>query len=163
VWDPPWDPSRMSRMKPAPCSTCGEGRFRTNGALAANEGAVQGLGIASAPLWQVRPLLDRGAVELILTRFELPPIPTRRFGLRRGFCRPRPTCSSTFSPAVSKTPFGFAAKVTPSEYRLQSGLLRNRSGASQRGDLPQMRDCSVCARRVGEEIERHILITADRR
>jgi DNA-binding transcriptional LysR family regulator len=51
------------------------GSFRTNSALAANEGAVQGLGIASAPLWQVRSLLDRGAVELILTRFEPPPIP----------------------------------------------------------------------------------------
>lgn len=51
------------------------GRFRTDGALAANEGAAQGLGIASAPLWQVRPLLDRGAVELILTRFEPPPVP----------------------------------------------------------------------------------------
>jgi hypothetical protein len=45
----------------------------------------------------------------------------------------------------------------------RSGLLRNRSGASQRGDLPQMRDCSVCARRVGEELERQILIAAGRR
>ena len=51
------------------------GRFRTNGALAANEAAVQGLGIARAPLWEVRPLLDRGAVELTLTRFEPMPIP----------------------------------------------------------------------------------------
>jgi len=51
------------------------GRYRTNGALAANEGAVQGLGIATAPLWQVRSLLDRGAVELLLTRYEPPPIP----------------------------------------------------------------------------------------
>ncbi len=51
------------------------GRFRTNGAVAANEAAVQGLGIARAPLWEVRPLLDRGAVELALTRFEPMPIP----------------------------------------------------------------------------------------
>jgi DNA-binding transcriptional LysR family regulator len=51
------------------------GSFRTNSALAANEGAVQGLGIASAPLWQVRSLVDRGAVELIFNRFEPPPIP----------------------------------------------------------------------------------------
>lgn len=51
------------------------GRFRTSGAQSANEAAVQGLGIANAPLWQVRPLVDRGAVELILTRFEPPPIP----------------------------------------------------------------------------------------
>jgi DNA-binding transcriptional LysR family regulator len=51
------------------------GIFRTNSALAANEGAVQGLGIASAPLWQVRSLVDSGAVQLIFTRFEPPPIP----------------------------------------------------------------------------------------
>jgi DNA-binding transcriptional LysR family regulator len=51
------------------------GRFRTSGALAANEAAVCGLGIANAPLWQIRSLVDRGDVELVLTRFEPPPIP----------------------------------------------------------------------------------------
>jgi DNA-binding transcriptional LysR family regulator len=51
------------------------GRFRTSGALAANEGAVQGIGIGNAPLWQVRALVDRGDIELILTRFEPPPVP----------------------------------------------------------------------------------------
>ena len=51
------------------------GRFRASGALAANEAAVQGLGIANAPLWQVRALVDRGQVELLLTRFEPPPTP----------------------------------------------------------------------------------------
>lgn len=51
------------------------GRFRTSGATAANEAAVQGLGIANAPLWQVRPLVDGGQLELILTRFEPPPVP----------------------------------------------------------------------------------------
>ena len=51
------------------------GRIRTNGALAANEAAVQGLGIANAPLWQVQPLVDRGDAELLLTRFEPPPMP----------------------------------------------------------------------------------------
>jgi len=50
------------------------GRFRTSGALAANEAAVQGLGIANAPLWQVRSLLDAGKIELLLTRFEPPPV-----------------------------------------------------------------------------------------
>jgi DNA-binding transcriptional LysR family regulator len=50
------------------------GRFRTGGAVAANEAAARGLGIATAPLWQIRPLLDQGAVELILTRFEPPPV-----------------------------------------------------------------------------------------
>jgi DNA-binding transcriptional LysR family regulator len=33
---------------------------RSSGALAVNEAAVQGLGIANAPLWQVRALVDRG-------------------------------------------------------------------------------------------------------
>lgn len=50
------------------------GRLRTSGALAANEAAVRGLGIANAPLWQVRSLVDRGDAELILTGFEPPPI-----------------------------------------------------------------------------------------
>jgi DNA-binding transcriptional LysR family regulator len=52
-----------------------DGRFRTSGAITANEAAALGLGIANAPLWQVRPLLDQGRVELALTRFEPPPIP----------------------------------------------------------------------------------------
>jgi DNA-binding transcriptional LysR family regulator len=51
------------------------GRVRTNGALAVNEAAALGLGIANATLWSVRSLLDRGAVELVLTRFEPPPTP----------------------------------------------------------------------------------------
>jgi DNA-binding transcriptional LysR family regulator len=51
------------------------GRFRSSGASAANEAAVQGLGIANAPLWQVRALVERGDVELGLTRFEPPPLP----------------------------------------------------------------------------------------
>ncbi len=51
------------------------GRFRSSGALAVNEAALQGLGIANAPLWQVRALVDRGVVELVLTRFEPPRVP----------------------------------------------------------------------------------------
>jgi DNA-binding transcriptional LysR family regulator len=51
------------------------GRFRSSGALAVNEAAVQGLGIANAPLWQVRALVNRGVVELVLTRFEPPRVP----------------------------------------------------------------------------------------
>jgi len=51
------------------------GRFRASGALAVNEAAVQGLGIANAPLWQVRALVDRGVAELVLTRFEPPLVP----------------------------------------------------------------------------------------
>jgi len=51
------------------------GRFRASGALAANEAAAQGVGIGNAPLWQVRSLLGRGAVELVLTRYEPRPVP----------------------------------------------------------------------------------------
>ncbi len=51
------------------------GRVKTSGALAANEAAALGLGIANAPLWQVKALVDRGEVELTLTQFEPPPIP----------------------------------------------------------------------------------------
>jgi DNA-binding transcriptional LysR family regulator len=51
------------------------GRFHTSGAIAANEAAALDLGIANAPLWQVRLLLDQRRVELALTRFEPPPIP----------------------------------------------------------------------------------------
>jgi hypothetical protein len=78
-------------------------------------------------------------------------------------CQQPAECEIGIALVADDRTFGFAAKVTPSEYRLQSGLLRNRSGASQRGDFSQMRNCSVCARRVVEEIERHILIVADRR
>jgi DNA-binding transcriptional LysR family regulator len=53
----------------------GTGWFRTSSALAANEAAAQGLGIGNAPLSQVRALVDRGAVELTLTRFEPPRVP----------------------------------------------------------------------------------------
>jgi len=51
------------------------GRFRANGASVINEAAIQGLGIAIAPLWQVRPMVDRGLVEVTLARFAPPPIP----------------------------------------------------------------------------------------
>ena len=51
------------------------GRFRANGASVINEAATCGLGIAIAPLWHIRPLIDRGLVELALARFSPPPIP----------------------------------------------------------------------------------------
>jgi DNA-binding transcriptional LysR family regulator len=38
------------------------GRFRANGASVINEAATHGLGIAIAPLWHIRPLIDRGLV-----------------------------------------------------------------------------------------------------
>jgi DNA-binding transcriptional LysR family regulator len=51
------------------------GRLRTSGAVAANMAAALGLGIAFGPLWQAKSLIDRGDVELILSRFEPPSIP----------------------------------------------------------------------------------------
>jgi DNA-binding transcriptional LysR family regulator len=51
------------------------GRLRTSGAVAANMAAALGLGIAFGPLWQVKSLVDRGEVELILRRFEPSSIP----------------------------------------------------------------------------------------
>ena len=51
------------------------GGFRANSPAACNEAAALGLGVATAPLWQVRPLLDQGRIELVLSDFELPPMP----------------------------------------------------------------------------------------
>ncbi len=51
------------------------GRFRANGAGVVNEAATYGLGIAIAPLWHIKPLIDRGLVEVTLARFAPPPIP----------------------------------------------------------------------------------------
>ncbi|MFY3745339.1 LysR family transcriptional regulator [Anaeromyxobacter sp. Red801] len=51
------------------------GRLRTTSLTAAIEGAARGLGIGAATLWQVRAHLDRGALELVLTDFEPPPVP----------------------------------------------------------------------------------------
>lgn len=53
------------------------GRLRTSGAFAVRQAAIDGLGIASAPLWQVRDLVDARRLELVLTRFEPSPIPLR--------------------------------------------------------------------------------------
>ena len=53
------------------------GRFQTDGAQAANAAAAFGLGIGSAMLWQVKDLVDRGDVELVLSRFEPPPMSIR--------------------------------------------------------------------------------------
>ncbi len=51
------------------------GRFAASASDACNEAVAIGLGVGQAHLWQVRPLLDLGQAELILTEFELPPVP----------------------------------------------------------------------------------------
>lgn len=52
-----------------------QGRLAVSSADACNEAVARGLGIGLAQTWQVRPLLDQGRVELILTEFEPPPVP----------------------------------------------------------------------------------------
>ncbi|WP_207483967.1 LysR family transcriptional regulator [Arenibaculum pallidiluteum] len=47
------------------------GRFRSDSAPARNEAAAAGLGIAIAPLYQIRGLLDAGRIELVLAGHEL--------------------------------------------------------------------------------------------
>lgn len=50
-------------------------RFRSDSAAACNEAVAQSAGVGIAPLWQISDLVDEGQVELVLTEFELPPIP----------------------------------------------------------------------------------------
>lgn len=51
------------------------GRLRTDSAAVAHAAVAQGIGIGRTPLWQIRGLVDAGAVEIILEDFEVPPIP----------------------------------------------------------------------------------------
>lgn len=51
------------------------GQFRTDNAAAAQTAVARGLGLGFAPLWQIRGLVDSGAVEVILEEFEFGKIP----------------------------------------------------------------------------------------
>ena len=51
------------------------GRFRADNTAATYAAVALGLGIGFTPLWQIRDLVDRGAVELVLTGFEPPKVP----------------------------------------------------------------------------------------
>lgn len=51
------------------------GAFRSGSPAACNEAAAQGLGIARAPLWQIRPLVGAGRVAVALEAFEPSPMP----------------------------------------------------------------------------------------
>ena len=51
------------------------GRFRADSAAATNEAVALGLGIGFSPLWQVRRMVDRGDVEIVLEGFEAPRVP----------------------------------------------------------------------------------------
>jgi len=51
------------------------GCFRTDNTAAMHAAACHGLGLGYGPFWQIRELLDRSAVELVLEDFEAPRIP----------------------------------------------------------------------------------------
>ncbi len=54
-----------------------KGVFLANDAAACNEVIASGSGIGIAPYWQVRPLLESGRVELLLTAYEPPRLPVQ--------------------------------------------------------------------------------------
>jgi DNA-binding transcriptional LysR family regulator len=51
------------------------GRFRTDDAASTHAAVAAGLGLGIAPLWQIRPWIERGAVELVLEGFETAKLP----------------------------------------------------------------------------------------
>jgi DNA-binding transcriptional LysR family regulator len=51
------------------------GRFRADDTASTYAAVAQGLGIGFTPLWQIRDLVDRGVVELVLVPFEPPTVP----------------------------------------------------------------------------------------
>ncbi|NBJ11181.1 LysR family transcriptional regulator [Microvirga arsenatis] len=51
------------------------GRFRADDAASTYAAVAQGLGIGFTPLWQIRDLVDRGVLELVLVPFEPPTVP----------------------------------------------------------------------------------------
>jgi DNA-binding transcriptional LysR family regulator len=59
------------RIKKVGVSGC----FKTDDTVAAHAAAHHGLGIGYGPFWQIRDLVDEGALEVILDDFEPPPIP----------------------------------------------------------------------------------------
>jgi DNA-binding transcriptional LysR family regulator len=51
------------------------GRFRADNTAVINAAVTGGLGVGFSPLWQIRSLVDAGAVELILVEFEASKVP----------------------------------------------------------------------------------------
>ena len=73
-----------TRAKPshgdfASAAACGllrlSGSFSTDNTSAAQAAAREGLGIGYGPFWQIRDLLDRGALKIVLEDFEGPRMP----------------------------------------------------------------------------------------
>ncbi|MBR1130692.1 LysR family transcriptional regulator [Bradyrhizobium iriomotense] len=53
------------------------GRFHTDNMTAAHAAARHGLGVGYGPFWQIRDLVDQGALEIVLETFEAPRTPVR--------------------------------------------------------------------------------------
>jgi DNA-binding transcriptional LysR family regulator len=51
------------------------GRFRSNSAAAIRAAAAEGLGVARLPLWQIRDLVEQGALVIVLSEFETEGMP----------------------------------------------------------------------------------------
>ncbi|HTE82177.1 MAG TPA: LysR family transcriptional regulator [Reyranella sp.] len=51
------------------------GRFRADSTAATNAAVAHGAGIGFSPLWLVNDLLERGKIEIVLEKFEAPPVP----------------------------------------------------------------------------------------
>ena len=47
-----------------------DGRFRTNSAASMRAAAIEGLGLARLPLWQIREPVEQGELEIVLSEFE---------------------------------------------------------------------------------------------
>jgi DNA-binding transcriptional LysR family regulator len=52
-----------------------QGRFRCDDTAACEVAVARGLGLGMAPLWQLRPLIDQGSVQIILEEFEIAKLP----------------------------------------------------------------------------------------
>jgi DNA-binding transcriptional LysR family regulator len=66
-----WQLRVYGRIKKVGVSGC----FKTDNTVAAREAAHHGLGLGYGPFWQIRELVDQGALEIVLGDFEPPPIP----------------------------------------------------------------------------------------
>ena len=53
------------------------GSFRTDSTIAAHAAVRHGLGLGHGPFWQIRELLERGALEIVLEDFEAPRMPVQ--------------------------------------------------------------------------------------
>jgi DNA-binding transcriptional LysR family regulator len=52
-----------------------KGTFRTDNTASVHAAVCQGLGIGYGPFWQIRELVDQGALEIVLAAFETPRFP----------------------------------------------------------------------------------------